>query len=132
MRLAELLGYFEGPRTAQPQVHARPAEGLRVPAFVLATGKGARTAAEAGLPLVIAAVRGEDAMLRAIEEYRRDFRPSAWGERPYVVLSGTVAVARTSEEAHRLLLPEAWSTAYSRTRGEFPGSRPPTPSSRPA
>lgn len=119
-RLTELLGYFEGPRTAQPQVHARPAEGLRVPAFVLATGKGARTAAEAGLPLVIAAVRGEDAMLRAIEEYRRDFRPSAWGERPYVVLSGAVAVARTSEEAHRLLLPEAWSTTYSRTRGEFP------------
>ncbi|MEV7677706.1 LLM class flavin-dependent oxidoreductase [Streptomyces sp. NPDC088341] len=119
-QLAELLGYFTGTQTAHPQVHARPAEGLRVPAFVLATGKGARVAAGAGLPLVIAAVRGEDAMLRAIDEYRRDFRPSLWGERPYVVLSGTVAVAATTEEARRLLLPEAWSLVYSRTRGVFP------------
>ncbi|MFJ4923332.1 LLM class flavin-dependent oxidoreductase [Streptomyces sp. NPDC088725] len=123
-QLAELLGYFDGRQTAHPQVHAHPAEGLRVPAFVLATGKGARVAAGAGLPLVIAAVRGEDAMLRAIEGYRRDFRPSAWGERPYVVVSGTVAVAETTEEARRLLIPEAWATAYSRTRGEFPQLTP--------
>lgn len=122
-QLAELLGYFTGTQTAHPQVHALPAEGLRVPAFVLATGKGARVAAEAGLPLVIAAVRGEEAMLRAIEGYRRDFRPSGWGERPYVVVSGTVAVAATTEEARRLLLPEAWSTAYSRTHGAFPPLR---------
>ncbi|MFE7569388.1 LLM class flavin-dependent oxidoreductase [Streptomyces sp. NPDC057539] len=119
-QLAELLGYFTGTQNAHPQVHAHPAEGLSVPVFVLATGQGARVAAEAGLPLVIAAVRGEDAMLRAIEAYRRDFRPSAWGERPYVVLSGTVAVAQTTREARALLLPEAWSTAYSRTHGEFP------------
>ncbi|PVE08563.1 methylene-tetrahydromethanopterin reductase [Streptomyces scopuliridis RB72] len=119
-QLAELLGYFTGTQTAHPQVHAHPAEGLRVPVFVLATGQGARVAAEAGLPLVIAAVRGEDAMLRAIEEYRGGFRSSAWGERPYVVLSGTVAVAETTREARSLLLPEAWSTAYSRTHGEFP------------
>jgi luciferase family oxidoreductase group 1 len=119
-QLAELLSYFSGARTARPPVHALPAEGLRPPAFVLATGKGAGVAARAGLPLVIAAVRGEDAMLRAVAEYRRDFRPSAWGERPYVMLSGTVAVAATTEEARRLLLPEAWSLTYSRTHGEFP------------
>ncbi|MFJ2558021.1 MULTISPECIES: LLM class flavin-dependent oxidoreductase [unclassified Streptomyces] len=124
VRLAELLAYFTGDGTAHPEVHAHPAEGLRPPAFVLATGKGARVAAGAGLPLVIAAVRGEDAMLRAVEEYRRDFRPSAWGEHPYVVLSGTLAVAATSEEAHRLLIPEAWSTAYSRTHGAFPPLAP--------
>ncbi|MFE7123091.1 MsnO8 family LLM class oxidoreductase [Streptomyces sp. NPDC057617] len=119
-RLTELLGYFTGTQSAHPQVHALPAEGLRPPAFVLATGKGARVAAEAGLPLVIAPARGEDAMLRAIDMYREDFRPSVWSERPYVVLSGTVAVAPTTEEARRLLLPEAWSTAYSRTHGSFP------------
>ncbi|MGW2056880.1 LLM class flavin-dependent oxidoreductase [Streptomyces sp. NPDC001840] len=118
-RLTELLGYFTGTQSAHPQVHALPAEGLRPPAFVLATGKGARVAAEAGLPLVIAPARGEDAMLRAIDSYREDFRPSVWSERPYVVLSGTVAVAPTTEEARRLLLPEAWSTAYSRTHGSF-------------
>jgi luciferase family oxidoreductase group 1 len=123
-QIAELLGYFTGDQSAHPQVHARPAEGLRVPAFVLATGAGAQVAAAAGLPLVIAAVRGEEAMLRAVEDYRAAFRPSAWGERPYVVLSGTVAVAGTTEEARRILLPEAWSTAYSRTHGEFPPLAP--------
>jgi luciferase family oxidoreductase group 1 len=123
-QLAELLGYFSATGSAHPQVHAHPAEGLRVPAFVLATGKGAGVAAEAGLPLVIAAVRGEDAMLRAIDGYRRVFRPSAWGERPYVMLSGTVMVGATTEEAHDLLLPEAWASAYSRTHGEFPALTP--------
>ncbi|MFC1437354.1 MsnO8 family LLM class oxidoreductase [Streptacidiphilus sp. N1-10] len=123
-QLAELLGYFTGTQTVHPQVHAHPAEGLRVPAFVLATGRGAQVAAEAGLPLVIAPVRGEDAMLRAVESYRDGFRPSAWGERPYVVLSGTVAVAAGTDQARGLLLPEARATAYSRTHGVFPPLAP--------
>ena len=123
-QLAELLGYFTGTQTVHPQVHAQPAEGLRIPAFVLATGSGAQVAAEAGLPLVIAPVRGEDAMLRAVEAYRDSFRPSGWGERPYVVLSGAVAVAATTEEARRLLLPEARATAYARTHGVFPPLTP--------
>jgi len=123
-QLAELLGWFSGEQPAYPQVHARPAEGLRVPAFVLATGSGARTAAEHGLPLVIAAVRGEDAMLRAVDGYRDAFRPSAWSAEPYVVVSGTVAVAESTREARRLLLPEAWSAAWSRTRGVFPPLEP--------
>lgn len=123
-RLGELLGYFTGDQSAHPQVHAHPAEGLRVPAFVLATGAGAQVAAAAGLPLVIAAVRGEEEMLRAVDGYREAFRPSVWGERPYVVLSGTVAVAGTTEEARRLLVPEAWASAYSRTHGSFPPLAP--------
>ncbi|MEW1722446.1 LLM class flavin-dependent oxidoreductase [Streptomyces sp. NPDC093109] len=124
-QLAELLGYFTGGPSSHPGVHAHPAEGLRVPAFVLATGEGARVAAEAGLPLVIAPVRGEDAMLRAIDAYRADFRPSVAGARPYVVVSGTVTVAATAEEARLLLLPEAWATVRSRTRGAFPPLVPP-------
>ncbi|MEC4020073.1 MsnO8 family LLM class oxidoreductase [Streptomyces sp. H27-D2] len=121
-QLAELLGYFSGEHPVHPEVHAQPAEGLRVAAFVLATGAGAAHAAALGLPLVIAAVRGEEAMLRAIDRYRADFRPSLWSpaQRPYVVVSGTVAVGRTAEEARQLLLPEAWSSAYSRTHGVFP------------
>jgi luciferase family oxidoreductase group 1 len=122
--LAELLGYFTG--TAGPgAVHARPPEGMRVPAFVLATGAGAATAATFGLPLVIAAVRGEERMREAIEGYRAAFRPSAWAERPYVVVSTTVSVAGTTEAARRLLVSEAWSLAHSRTHGEFPPLLPP-------
>ncbi|MGA5821683.1 MsnO8 family LLM class oxidoreductase [Kitasatospora sp. NPDC094028] len=123
-QLAELLGWFDGTQQAHPGVHARPAEGLRVPAFVLATGEGADLAAAAGLPLVIAAAHGEERMLAAIDRYRARFRPSAQAAGPYVVVSGTVAVAGTAERARDLLVPEAWSGAYSRTHGEFPPLEP--------
>ncbi|MFI2609246.1 LLM class flavin-dependent oxidoreductase [Kitasatospora sp. NPDC018619] len=123
-QLAELLGYFDGTQQAHRGVHARPAEGLHVPAFLLATGAGADLAAEAGLPLVIAAPHGEERMLAAIDRYRARFRPSAQAAEPYVVVSGTVAVAETAERAHELLVPEAWSGAYSRTHGEFPPLAP--------
>jgi luciferase family oxidoreductase group 1 len=119
-QVQELLGYFTGTQQSHPQVHARPGEGLRVPAYVLAVGEGALLAASLGLPLVIAGIKGEQELLALLERYRSSFRPSAWAERPYVVLAATVAVAATSDEARRLLLPEAWSSAYSRTRGVFP------------
>ncbi|MFF5160827.1 LLM class flavin-dependent oxidoreductase [Streptomyces sp. NPDC000348] len=117
-QLDELLGWFRG--TSPTGVHARPAEGLTVPPFVLAMGEGAAIAARAGLPMVIGDLRDRDGVRRGIDRYRERFRPSEWASEPYVVVSGTVAVAGTSEEARRLLIPEAWSMAYSRTRGSFP------------
>lgn len=117
-QVAELLGYFRGDQ----RVHARPSEGLDVPAFILATGLGSLLAAEFGLPLVIAPARGEEDMLRWIERYRSEFQQSA-GE-PYVIVSTSVAIAETAEEAWHLLVPEAWASAYSRTRGEFPALQP--------
>ncbi|MDF9812000.1 luciferase family oxidoreductase group 1 [Streptomyces sp. SPB162] len=119
-QLTELLGWFTGDQRTHPEVHAWPAEGLRPPAFVLATGSGADHAAALGLPLVIGAVRGEDPMLRAIERYRDGFRASAWSAEPYVVVSANAAAAATPGDARRLLLSEAWSSAYSRTHGAFP------------
>ncbi len=123
-QLAELLGWLDGSQQAHPQVHARPAEGLRIPAYVLATGEGAGIAARAGLPLVVGDLRTRGRVMEVIETYRKEFRASAWGAEPYVVVSGTVAVAATAEEARRILMPEAWSVAYSRTRGSFPPLRP--------
>ncbi|WP_297542396.1 MsnO8 family LLM class oxidoreductase [Amycolatopsis sp.] len=124
-QVTELLGYFTGKQESFPGVHAIPAEGLRVPVFLLATGSGADQAAELGLPLVIAAVRGEQTMLDAIGRYRDSFRPSALSPSPYVVVSSAVAVADSSERAWRMLLSEAWSTTYSRTHGVFPPLLPP-------
>ncbi|GAA3962564.1 LLM class flavin-dependent oxidoreductase [Streptomyces marokkonensis] len=117
-QLTELLGWFRG--TSPTGVHARPAEGLTVPPFVLAMGEGAAVAARAGLPMVIGDLRDRDRMRRGIDRYRAGFRPSAWSPEPYVVVSGTIAVAGTPEAARRLLLPEAWSMAHARTRGSFP------------
>jgi luciferase family oxidoreductase group 1 len=119
-QVEELLGYFTGKQQNHPQVHARPGEGMHVPAYVLAIGEGAVLAASLGLPLVIAGIKGEAELLGLLERYRSSFRPSAWASSPYVVLAATVAVAATRDDARRLLLPEAWSSAYSRTRGVFP------------
>ncbi|MEU9234274.1 MsnO8 family LLM class oxidoreductase [Streptomyces subrutilus] len=123
-QLAELLGWLDGSQQVHPQVHARPAEGLRIPAYVLATGEGAGIAARAGLPLVVGDLRTRGRVVEVIEAYREEFRASARGAEPYVVVSGSVAVAATAEEARRILVPEAWSVAYSRTRGSFPPLRP--------
>ncbi|WP_405609236.1 LLM class flavin-dependent oxidoreductase [Streptomyces sp. NBC_00076] len=117
-QLDDLLGWFLG--TSPTGVHARPAEGLTVPPFVLAMGEGATIAARAGLPMVIGDLRDREKMRRGIDQYRTRFRPSPWAREPYVVISGTIAVSATPEEARRLLIPEAWSMAYSRTRGTFP------------
>ncbi|MES5817797.1 LLM class flavin-dependent oxidoreductase [Streptomyces sp. RG80] len=117
-QLDELLGWFRG--TSPTGVHARPAEGLTVPPFVLAMGEGATIAAHAGLPMVIGDLRNREKMQRGIDHYRTHFRPSPWAAEPYVVVSGTIAVAATPDQAHRLLIPEAWSMAHSRTHGTFP------------
>ncbi|MFP3986579.1 LLM class flavin-dependent oxidoreductase [Streptomyces sp. E11-3] len=119
-QLRLLLGFLTGEQRTYPQVHARPAEGLHIPPYVLATGAGADIAADAGLPLVIGDIRGRSRMLAAIQRYRDRFKPSRWADAPYVVISGSVAVADTAERARRLLIPEAWSMAYSRTHGVFP------------
>ncbi|MGY1452691.1 MsnO8 family LLM class oxidoreductase [Streptomyces sp. SS8] len=128
--LDELLGWFDGDGDGDGarDVRAVPSQGLRVPVFVLATGSGARAAAERGLPLVIAPVRGEERMLRAIEDYRAAFRPSAAGpeqyRRPYVIVSVSAAAGATTAEAEALHAPEAWATVVSRTRGVFPPLEP--------
>ncbi|WP_326686054.1 LLM class flavin-dependent oxidoreductase [Streptomyces sp. NBC_01795] len=114
-QISELLGYFEG----TGPVRARPAEGLRVPPFVLAVGSGAAIAAEHGLPLVIGASRDEQRTREAARTYREAFRPREDGGSPYVVVAVNAAVADTREQAARLQIPEAWSTAVSRTRGSF-------------
>jgi luciferase family oxidoreductase group 1 len=106
-QLTDLLGYFT---TGHDGVHAFPAEGLRVPAFVLATGAGADIAADFGLPVVVGGPKTEDTVAR----YRSRAR------NPHVIVAVTVAVADTTEQARRLLLPEAWSMVYSRSHGVFP------------
>ncbi|MFE3317661.1 MsnO8 family LLM class oxidoreductase [Nocardia sp. NPDC059195] len=122
-RLDEVLDYFE---TGRAGVHAGSAEGADVPAFLLATGSGAERAARFGLPLVIAPIAGSKAMVAAIERYRALFQPSGQAQRPYVVVAATVVIADSTQQAHRLLLPEAWASAYSRTHGEFPALIPPS------
>ncbi|TDW14461.1 LLM class flavin-dependent oxidoreductase [Kribbella kalugense] len=119
-QVQELLGYLAG----TSDVHARPGEGLDIPPFILAVGEGAAIAASLGLPVVLAARPDSEEL---VEQYRTTFQPSAWSPEPYVVLAVTAAVGDTTEAARRLLLPEAWASAYSRTRGVFPPLQPEIP-----
>ncbi|MFI9491101.1 MULTISPECIES: MsnO8 family LLM class oxidoreductase [Streptomyces] len=123
-QLGELLGWIDGTQRAHPQVHARPAEGLDIPPYVLATGEGAAIAAAAGLPVVVGDLRDRDRLKRAVAVYRDGFVPSRWAQEPYVIVAGAVAVAATPEAARRILVPEAWSMAYARTHGTFPPLAP--------
>ncbi|GHG71067.1 MsnO8 family LLM class oxidoreductase [Streptomyces griseocarneus] len=123
-QLTELAEWFGGGPPRFPGVHAFPAEGLRVPLFVLANDAGAEVAARAGAALVIGGVTGGEATVAAIGRYRAAFTPSAWRDEPYVVVAGNVAVAGSREAARRLLVPEAWALAHSRTHGAFPPLRP--------
>jgi luciferase family oxidoreductase group 1 len=124
-QVRELLAYLAG--TRENQVHARPGEGLHIPPFILAVGEGAAIAASLGLPVVLAA-RSEAEVLATLDQYRATFQPSAWAPEPYIILAVTAAVADTTEAARQILLPEAWASAYSRTRGVFPPLQPDVPS----
>jgi hypothetical protein len=119
-QVQELLGYLAG----TSDVHARPGEGLHIPPFILAVGEGAAIAASLGLPVVLAARPDSEEL---VEQYRTTFQPSAWASEPCIILAVTAAVADTTEAARQLLLPEAWASAYSRTRGVFPPLQPDIP-----
>ncbi len=117
--IGELRSYLDesGPVTVRPAVPT--AWTAQPPLYVLATGQGLTIAAEAGLPVVVGGpvLHGDGA---ALENYRRDFRPTQLVPHPTVVISLDVTVAETEERARELVLPEAWAMAQSRRTGEFP------------
>jgi luciferase family oxidoreductase group 1 len=114
--LAELRDHLGG----RAEVTARPSSERRVPMHVLATNRGVELAAQLGLPVVVGGpLLGTDELARALDRYRRDFRPYD-GSSPHVTISLDVLVADDDASARRLALPEAWAMARSRQTGEFP------------
>ena len=77
-QLAELLGYFDGDPDRAPAGPRPPRRGPDRPRRSSSPpGKGARSPPRPGSRWSSPNVRGEDAMLRAIDDYRAAFRPSA-------------------------------------------------------
>lgn len=97
----ELLEYFsDSPK--QP-VRAVPGTGLKVPVWILGSSLfGAQMAAAFGLPYAFASHFAPQQMREAIEQYRNYFRPSAYLDKPYVMLGFNVIAADTDEEAKLL------------------------------
>ncbi len=119
----ELQQYFE-PLTPDQKVRAIPGAGLRVPIWLLGSSLfSAHLASIFGLPFAFASHFAPDAMLRAMEVYRANFRPSRQLERPYVMLGVNVFAADREEEARRQFT--SVQQAFVQLRRGQPGPVPP-------
>lgn len=127
VRTADLLGFLHGtpPFTeALAQVRALPVPPVAPETWVLgSTPDGASLAAHFGLPFCYAHFISQSGLEKAVEVYRRDFRPSAYLDRPKLGLGVSALVAESAEHAELL----ARCTDLSRVRSEQ-GSFQPFPS----
>src|SRR5438067_7321146 len=97
------LQAFLGPLRPGQTVQPVPGTGLNVPIWILGSSLfGAQLAAELGLPYAFASHFAPAALLPALEEYRRRFKPSKQLARPYTAAGVNVFVADTESEAKRL------------------------------
>jgi luciferase family oxidoreductase group 1 len=84
-------------------VHAVPGSGTHVPLWILGSSLyGAQLAAVLGLPYAFASHFAPDALLPALELYRREFRPSEQLGAPYAMVGVNVVAAATDAEARHL------------------------------
>lgn len=103
----EVIGYLAG-ESRVPGVSAVPGAGTRIPVYILGSSLyGARLAAHLGLPYAFASHFSPDALVEAIELYRREFRPSEHLERPRAMAAVNVICATTEPDAERQLLATA-------------------------
>ena len=121
--LLELQSYFRAPIPHQA-VRAVPGAGLSVPIYLLGSSDfSAQLAAELGLPFAFASHFAPDYLQRALDLYRRGFKPSATLSAPYAIVGVGVYAAETDAEARRLFTSAQLSTAKM-LRGD-PGELPP-------
>lgn len=84
-------------------VRAIPGEGLEIPIWILGSSTdSARVAAAMGLPYAFASHFAPAYFLEAISLYRRNFKPSVYLDKPYVMACVNVVAADTDAEAERL------------------------------
>lgn len=105
-------------------VEAYPGTGSHVPLYILGSSLfGAQLAAALGLPYAFASHFAPDALLEAVEVYRRQFRPSDQSSRPHVIAACNVIATddvQVAADMHREVL-------RSRVRRFVPGARDLTP-----
>ena len=121
----ELQAYFAG--DGRLGFQATPGAGEDVPLWILGSSLyGAQLAAALGLPYAFASHFAPGALEEAIAVYRRDFRPSAQLDRPYVMAGYNIFAADSMEGAR--LLATSMQQAFVRLRTGQPGKlQPPVP-----
>ncbi|CAI3804988.1 LLM class flavin-dependent oxidoreductase [Pseudarthrobacter sp. MM222] len=98
----ELQGYLNGP-TRIEGVEATPGKGTNVPLYILGSSLfGARLAAQLGLPYAFASHFAPNALQDAVAIYRREFKPSAQLDAPYVIAGVNVIAADSAAEAQAM------------------------------
>ncbi|MFZ6847553.1 LLM class flavin-dependent oxidoreductase [Undibacterium sp. RuRC25W] len=118
----ELLDYFSD--EPQSPVRAVPGTGLHVPVWILGSSLyGAQLAAAFGLPYAFASHFAPQELMQAIEIYRNTFRPSAYLDKPYVMLGFNVFAAETDERA--FFLASSAQQAFINLRSGRPAKIPP-------
>ena len=118
----ELLDYFSD-EPHQP-VQAVPGTGLNVPVWILGSSLfGAQLAAALGLPYAFASHFAPQQLMQAIQIYRSTFKPSAYLDKPYVMLGFNVFAADTDDEAQYLAT--SWQQSFVNLRSGRPSRLPP-------
>ncbi|ALC92479.1 hypothetical protein AM500_23980 [Bacillus sp. FJAT-18017] len=96
-----LLNYF-GSDEQQGYVKAYPGAGTQIPIYILGSSTdSAYLAASLGLPYVFASHFAPRHMAEAIQIYRNRFQPSAYLDKPYMMVCLNVIAAESDEEAER-------------------------------
>jgi luciferase family oxidoreductase group 1 len=98
----ELRAYFEDAEPGQ-LIRAVPGVGTKVPLWILGSSLfGAQVAAALGLPFAFASHFAPEALMPALEIYRRHFKPSEQLDKPYAMVAANIIAADTDAEARRL------------------------------
>jgi luciferase family oxidoreductase group 1 len=119
----EILRYFEPAEPGQ-QVRAVPGEGSRVPVWILGSSLyGAQLAAMLGLPYAFASHFAPDLLHDAIDIYRDRFKPSAYLQKPHVMVGLSIFAAASDQEASYLFTSQ--QQAFANLRRGQPGPLPP-------
>jgi luciferase family oxidoreductase group 1 len=98
----ELRAYVDEVQPGQ-QIRAVPGIGLKVPLWILGSSLfGAQVAAALGLPFAFASHFAPEALLPALEIYRRYFKPSEQLDKPYAMVAANIIAADTDAQARHL------------------------------
>lgn len=98
----ELRAYFDVVQPGQ-QIRAVPGMGLKVPLWILGSSLfGAQVAAALGLPFAFASHFAPEALMPALEIYRRYFKPSEQLDKPYAMVAANIIAADTDAQARHL------------------------------